>query len=292
MENIENKVEAYDEKFVMVLKSAMNMPGVQIRRDDFLRKELSKRYPKDKVEAAILRNPAHAGITTTEINSIARSCISVETKRVSAISAAAGIPGGFAMLGTVPADIAQYFAHIVRVLQKLAYLYGWKELYNAKGEFDDETVDRLTLFIGVMFGVNAANAAITKIAQNAAVKVEKNLVNKALTKTTIYPIVKKVAQILGYKMTKEIFAKGVSKLVPIIGGVVSGTLTYTTFKPAANKLKKHLESLPMADVEFYKQVHDDVIDVDFSDINLEEFDFIDGNVDDKEFMDNQSQTDL
>lgn len=292
MENIENKVEAYDEKFVMVLKSAMNMPGVQIRRDDFLRKELSKRYPKDKVEAAILRNPAYAGITTTEINSIAKSCISVETKRVSAISAAAGIPGGLAMLGTVPADIAQYFAHIVRVLQKLAYLYGWKELYNANGEFDDETVDRLTLFIGVMFGVNTANAAITKIAQSAAVKVEKNLANKALTKTTIYPIVKKVAQILGYKMTKEIFAKGVSKLVPIIGGVVSGTLTYTTFKPAANNLKKHLEGLPMADVEFYKRVHDDVIDVDFSDINLEESDYIDSNVDDEEFVDTETKTNL
>ena len=93
-------------------------------------------------------------------------------------------------------------------------------------------------------------------------------------------------------MTKEIFAKGVSKLVPIIGGVVSGTLTYTTFKPAANNLKKHLEGLPMADVEFYKRVHDDVIDVDFSDINLEESDYIDSNVDDEEFVDNETKTDL
>lgn len=268
MDNHQNNIEASDDKFVMVLKSAMNMPGVQIRRSDYLRKELSKRYSTDVVELAISRNPAYAGISVSDIEKIAKSCISIETKRVSAISAAAGIPGGLAMIGTVPADIAQYFAHIVRVLQKLVYLYGWKELDNANGEFDDETVDRLTLFIGVMFGVDTANSAITKIAQSAAVKVEKNLANKALSKTAIYPIVKKIAQILGYKMTKEIFAKGVSKLVPILGGVVSGTLSFTTFKPAANNLKNHLKNLPMADVEFYKQNHDDIIDVDFSDIDL------------------------
>lgn len=272
MDNTQNNVEVYDDKFVMVLKSAMNMPGVQIRRADFLRKELSKRFSKDTVELAISRNPAFAGISVSEIDAIAKSCISVETKRVSAISVAAGIPGGLAMIGTIPADITQYFAHIVRVLQKLVYLYGWKELYNASGEFDDETVDKLTLFIGVMFGVNTANAAVTKIAQSAAVKVEKNLANKALTKTAIYPIVKKIAQALGYKMTKEIFAKGVSKAVPILGGIVSGTITYATFRPAANNLKKHLKELPMADVEFYKGTHEDIVDIDFSDIVLDDED--------------------
>jgi hypothetical protein len=120
-----------------------------------------------------------------------------------------------------------------------------------------------------MFGVNTANAAITKIAQSAAIKVEKDLANKALTKTVIYPIVKKIAQILGQQMTKEIFAKGVSKLVPIFGGVVSGILTFTTFKPAAYNLKNHLKTLPIADVEFFKQTHDDIIDVDFSDVDLD-----------------------
>jgi hypothetical protein len=270
MENNQNNVEAYDDKLVMILKSAMNMPGVQIRRSDFLRKELSKRYSPDVVELAISRNPAYAGIRVSDIDKIAKSCINNETMWVSLTSFAAGIPGGLAMFGTVPADIAQYFARIVRVLQKLVYLYGWKELYNSNGEFDDETVARLTLFIGVMFGVNTANAAITKIAQSAAVKVEKDLAEKALTKTLIYPIIKKIAQILGYQMTKEIFAKGVSKLVPVIGGVFSGLLTLATFNPAANNLKNHLNKLPMADVEFFKETHDDIIDVDFSDVDLDE----------------------
>ncbi|WP_010235038.1 hypothetical protein [Clostridium arbusti] len=255
-----------DSKFFMILKAAMNVPGVQIRRNDFLRKELSIEFPANVVDMAIEKNPASAGITVTQLEKIAKSCISYETNKVTAISAVAGIPGGFAMIGTVPVDTTQYFAHIIRILQKLIYLYGWKELYNSNGDFDDDTTNQLTLFIGVMFGVNSANSAITKLAQSAAVKGEKSLANKALTKGMIYPIVKKIAEKLGVRMTKEIFAKGVSKIVPVLGGVISGGLTYATFKPSAVRLKNHLKKLPTVDVEFYKTKHKDSIDVDFDEI--------------------------
>ncbi|KJS11852.1 MAG: membrane protein [Peptococcaceae bacterium BRH_c8a] len=262
-----NSIEevSYDGKFYMVLKAAMNVPGVQIKRSDFLRKELSKYFDKPIVDLAIEKNPASAGISTDQIEKIAISCIKYETNKVTAISVVTGIPGGFAMLGTVPADTAQYFAHIVRILQKLIYLYGWKEIYNSNGDFDDETESQLTLFIGVMFGVNAANAAVAKLAHSAALKVEKSLANKALTKGLIYPIVKKTAERLGVKMTKEIFAKGVGKVVPVVGGAISGGLTYLTFKPLAVRLKNYLKGLPTADVNFCKQ-DKYYIDIEFDDI--------------------------
>lgn len=44
-------------------------------------------------------------------------------------------------------------------------------------------------------------------------------------------------------MTKEIFAKSVSKAVPIIGAVTSGTLTYAMFKPTTTKFRKYIKSL-------------------------------------------------
>ena len=121
-----------------------------------------------------------------------------------------------------------------------------------------------------MFGVNAASAAITKIANTAAIQAEKSLVQKALTKGTIYPIVKKIANIIGVKMTKSIFAKGVGKIIPVVGAVVSGGITFIGFRPMAKRLQKYLITLPTASVDFYKKSHDndndDVIDIDFSDI--------------------------
>lgn len=66
------------------------------------------------------------------------------------------------MIGTIPADLTQYFGHVLRILQKLIYLYGWEELSSMDGNIDDETTNILTLFVGVMFGVNGAATTITK----------------------------------------------------------------------------------------------------------------------------------
>lgn len=260
-----------ENKFEMVLQAAVKLPGIKINRAAFLTKELSKHYDDDVVKKAVSANPAQAGISVKNLEHIAKDCISFETTKVTAISAAAGIPGGFAMIGTIPADLVQYFGHVLRVLQKLVYLYGWQEMFLDTNEdgLDDGLASQLTLFVGVMFGVNAANAAIGKIAQVAAKKIPETLVRKALTKGTIYPIVKKVATAIGIKMTKEVFAKGVGKIIPVVGGIASGGLTLATFLPMANRLKKHLATLPMASVDFYKNSDngnddDTVVDVDFS----------------------------
>ncbi|WP_345313471.1 hypothetical protein [Gordonia alkaliphila] len=73
----------------------------------------------------------------------------------------------------------------------------------------------------------------------------KQLPKQALTKGTIYPIVKKVSELLGVRMTTQIFAKGASKVVPVVGAVVSGGLTFATFKPMSKRLQGHLRSLPL-----------------------------------------------
>ena len=82
--------------------------------------------------------------------------------------------------------------------------------------------------------------AIQELAKNFAKEIVKRLPKYALTKTVIYPIVKQVAKWIGIKLTKDTFAKGLGKAIPIVGGVVSGGLTYVTFKPGAKKLKNKL----------------------------------------------------
>jgi len=242
--------------FEKVLISAVNFPGIKIDRASFLRNELSKKFDDDIVEKAINTNPANAGINIESLDKIAKACINYETAKVTAISAAASIPSGLAMAATIPVDIVQYFGHIIRILQKLVYLYGWQEIfYGDEVGLDDATNNELTLFIGVMFGVNAANSAITKIAISIAKKTEKALVRKALAKGTIYPIVENIAKLIGVRMTKEIFAKGVGKAIPVVGAVVSGGVTFFSFKPMAKRLQTYLVALPMASVGFYKKSH-------------------------------------
>jgi hypothetical protein len=76
--------------FYMILKAAMNVPGVHINRNDFLRKELSKNFDRSIVDLAIQKNPASAGIKTDTLERIANACIKYESNKVTLLSAAAG----------------------------------------------------------------------------------------------------------------------------------------------------------------------------------------------------------
>lgn len=235
----------------LILNQAIKIPTVKIDREKFLRKELSVYYSDSVVNDAIIYNPAYADIRREAIDKIADRVIAYETNKVSAISCIAGLPGGFTMAATIPADAAQYFGFTLRVMQKLAYLYGFPDFNLNDNEINDDTTNQMLVFLGVMFGVQGVNAGVKVIAQSASEKIAKTLARKALTKGAVYPIVKKIATNVGIKMTKQIFANCVSKTVPIVGGVVNGGLTFATFKPCCYRLKKSFKELNLSDPETY-----------------------------------------
>ena len=233
--------------FGKTLVVATKLPGVRIDRAEFLHRSLSRYCTDEQVRVAILETPAAAGISAEVLAKLADAAITNETTKVTALSAAAGIPGGFALIGTVPADTAQYFAHMLRIAQKLAYLYSWPDLFDQDGdEPDDATQNVLTLFVGVMFGVQAANKGISMVAEKLAAQMVKRLPKQALTQGVVFPIVRTVAKHLGVQLTKGTFAKGVAKVIPVVGGVISGGMTLATFLPMAKRLRKHLATLQTA----------------------------------------------
>lgn len=67
-------------------------------------------------------------------------------------------------------------------------------------------------------------------------------------------------------MTKDIFAKGVGKVIPILGGAISGGLTLATFKPMSHKLQKHLSEMAhMSPEEFAEYEAEKTIVIDAED---------------------------
>ncbi len=233
-------------KFPLTLiKQVMAQPGVKVDREQFLRDQLKSYCSDEQVSAAVSTSPAQARIPTTKIDRIADSVIRSHVVKAGVGSFAAGIPGGFAMLATIPADTIQFFWHAAKLAQKLAYLYGWPDLLD-DGEVDDETELRVLMLLGSMLGVGQANNALNLISKSLAQQVATRVPNQALTKTIYYPALKKALKWIGIKLTKQSFAKGISKLVPVVGGVASAGLTTLTLRPMARRLKKHLRTLEFA----------------------------------------------
>ena len=237
----------------------LKLPG--INRSDFLKKELSLKYADEKIEEAINKTPKEAGISLEDIDTIAENVITFERNCVTGISAALGAPGGFAMAATIPADIIQYYGYMLRAAQKLMYLYGFPQIdVSEKGQqFDDGTLNILTICLGVMYGVAGANNAIKAMAKALATGVEKKLIKTALTKGTIYPIVKSVAKWFGLRMTKEVFAGFFKKAIPVVGGAIGGGLTFVSFKPCCEKLKNSLQDTMLSNPNHEDNLEENII---------------------------------
>jgi hypothetical protein len=264
---VENKaVENPGSTFTQVLDAAARLPGVRIERAAYLRSSLKRYCSDDQIAQAIDESPAAAGVPPNVVTEVANTSIRFDTSKVTGISTLAGVPGGFAMIGTVPADLVQYFGHVLRVAQKLAYIYSWPDLFTNDGEdLDEATEGMLTLLVGVMFSVQLAQAGVSKASTMVAAQVMKKLPQQALTQGTIYPIVKSVDLRLGADITKHVFAGGVAKLIPLVGAVLSGGLTLATFLPMSKPLQKHLASLELTKPGNRADDSDEIIDVEVID---------------------------
>lgn len=247
------------EQFALkVLRKAASLKSVRIDRGKFIRTEFGKHCPWIDVELAVAETPAAAGATAEHLDKIAVEAIDFEAGKCAGLSFLAGIPGGIAMAATVPGDLAQYFCHVLRIEQKLAYVYGWQSFMDDGDEIDDETLMKLIVFMGVMLQVGGASQAITKFATEVAQEgVKKTIQKQALTKTSWYLPMKAVLGALGVQLTKETFAKTASKVVPVIGGAISGGLTYVSFKPCAERLRKYLRTLPCSGISEDEPDHAD-----------------------------------
>jgi hypothetical protein len=258
----------------VILTNALKVPGVKVNRTEFLSKALADHVGYNDLVVVLEKGPIEAGVNINTLDKLAKSLIEKRTLQSTGASFAAGIPGGLAMAATIPADTLQFYGVSLRLAQELAYLFGYKDLWE-DDQVDAERVrGELTLFLGVMFGVGGTASALKVLSSKIAQQVLKKVPQKALMKTIYYPIIKKVAATIGVKVTKKTFAQGVSKAIPLLGGVISGGLTYASMKPMGSRLRTTLyESVNNyskddldRDLQNMKREMPDFIDAEFTDV--------------------------
>jgi uncharacterized membrane protein len=219
-----------------ILDTALKIPGAKVDRDAFLQKEFGK-YSGDELSRILDLGPAKAGLSQGELDKKADEEINFHTATVTGTSFLAGLPGGLAMAGTIPADLAQYYWHVLVIAQKLAYVYGWPNLQSTSNE---DFLDILTVFIGVMSGAKEASGVIKPMSEILAADATKQLPKIALEKVALPQIAKQVAKILGANLAKQGLARGIGKIIPLVGGAISGLVSFVTYAPMANTLKNVL----------------------------------------------------
>jgi hypothetical protein len=220
-----------------ILRGSISLPIVKVDRENFLEKELSKFCTPEQVNIAIRKSPLDV-LDKKELDKLADQCINYHLTLVAGTSALMGIPGGWWMSGTIPADMTQFYAHILVLVQKLIYLYGWPEITNFDKQFDDESLNIMTLFVGVMMLNKYAIDTVVKLSMQMSAGASLRISSSALAQNAV-----KIASWIGVNLTKDSIAKGVGKVMPLVGAPISATISYCTFRPMAIRLKKHLDDL-------------------------------------------------
>lgn len=241
-----------------IITSAIQIPGVKVDRKKFLAEMFATE--EVAIQHVLDLGPIAANIPQDRLTALANKHILKRTSESSIASFVAGIPGGFAMAATIPLDVLQFFGMALRLAQELSYIYGASDLWQ-NGQVDDEKVkNQLLLYCGVMFGVSGAVSGVRVLTTQIAKTTLKKLPQKALTKTFWYPIVKQMGKAIGVKVTKSTVAKGVSKVIPVIGGVISGGLNFASVMPMANRLQKTLDSASFGYTE--EDLEKDIIEIE------------------------------
>lgn len=223
-----------------VVSTAIQVPGVRVNRNSFLC-DAFKEVDKDSLQSIIEKGPVEAGVGRGVLKQKAHKLIQSRTAISTGASFAAGLPGGLAMAATIPADMLQFYGVSLRMAQELAYLYGETDLWEKDLLDRDKVTNQLILYCGVMFGATGASQSVRLLSSAMAKQAMKKLPQQALTKTFYYPVIKSIARFFGVSMTKSTFAKGVSKAIPIVGGIVSGGITLATIAPMGLRLADTME---------------------------------------------------
>lgn len=105
-----------------------------------------------ELESAVKDGTSAAGIPLEIIKNAANDCISTAKNNSTTESAITGIPGGVIGISAgILVDLIRFYANLINLIQKLAYLYGMKDI-DSYPVFSDNKDRSSAIIILLFFG--------------------------------------------------------------------------------------------------------------------------------------------
>ena len=218
--------ELYDVAINMI-GSVAKLPVIRVDREAFLRQQFADSEYLDE----ILQHGPRRVYTVESLRRKADGVIKKSTNQTTLAAFVAGIPGGPAAVAAGGADVAQYFGFAINLAQKIAYLFGEDDLFTDESELNEGAKVRVLAYLGVMLGASGSAMLVGKLAREVGKNMGKKITQQALTKTTWYPLFKKIGAMVGKRVVKESVGKADTKVVPVVGGAISGAITMRRSNP-------------------------------------------------------------
>ena len=185
------------------------------------------------------------------IDKLASEVVNQHTTQSSFLSAGFTVLGRNALCLATSCDVINFWVHQIRLVQKLAYLYGWDNFYT-DGTATQETLARLTAMIGYGMEVYGMKKVLLSATHDLSPLVSDKL-NLKMHFTSKNEGMKLVAQHLSIG-GKTLFATLVARRSSLVGAVLAGTINLLIYKRIARRIKEILQEAMytrLEEVAFY-----------------------------------------
>ncbi len=222
-----------------IILKAIDNPATRVDREQFLRETMFTYKPNlaQYEQQDFINNPVRA-LGINEVNYIADKVIKNSVWKTTGLSFLAGLPGGAWGIAAAAPDVAQNLCYYIILSQKLAYLYG-VNFYESTFSTDEYRNSSTLLCLGFMFDVNSVDMLIQKILDSAWQTSGKEVV-EFLMRTAGFALAKKILVVVGEKLTQKGATNVLGKAVPVLGGLLSGGMTFTSFRNSAASMQQKL----------------------------------------------------
>ena len=217
-----------------IIAAAISLPGVKVSRADFL-KETFETEQVD-LEQILEKGPIAANCSEELLSRLADAVIRKRVSESAIASFVAGLPGGLLMGIAIPADIVQFFAVALAMAQEISYLYGMEDMWRDEKPDMEMVNERLALYCGVMFETEGADRMLRVSAAPSELLTSSAQEGFVFKKTLRETLISRVGIEVGSRVAKDFAAHGVAMIIPVVGGVISGSMTYSSMKPMGTRL--------------------------------------------------------
>ncbi len=252
---------ASEELTFNLLMNLGQSPPVRVGRRKYLEAAFKGR---EGLDAILEKGPLAAGIPLEEIDRLAWNMVRLEAGRSAGLSFLTGLPGGgLGLAAGLTADVVQYYGVGLIILQKMLYLYNYDQdvfsegLEQEEGRLELFTACALAMFadeLSLRIAADAAHKGVPELTPEAAretawkgankkavSQINDKLSAKGIPNFVKGKLVRKATGEMAEKLSARIAGKLV-RVVPVIGGVVSGALTLNSMVPAGRRLRKYVRT--------------------------------------------------
>ena len=218
-----------------LIRGALRDPEVIIDRNQFLRKELGSFATSEQIEAAIAETPLSAGVDQKTLSTLAKQSISMEANALSSFSKGQEDSAG------------KYLKQMLRVMQKLAFLYGIPNFILDADSISDVTMSKILSYGETVFGLNRAKKSVGNAAHalvdNITGVIEKNTSTDG--KKRILPFGRNKIADTALEVVGKTAHAGFTSASEVFGTMFSGGTNQLLFRANAERLRRQFEKTVM-----------------------------------------------